>query len=59
MAVRMLLLEFLKKKVVSFGEIMENIVIESFNCDVPNKKVTVIGPEGVEALVMEKLTKWV
>ncbi len=35
------------------------IGIVSFETDVPNKKVTVIGPEGTDAIVMEKLTKWV
>jgi len=32
--------------------------IVSFVTDVPNKTVTVIGPEGTDTIVLEKLTKW-
>ena len=50
--------EFLTKSLVN-SFFLTSIEIVSFEASVPNKKLTVVGPEGIDAVIMEKLTKWV
>lgn len=38
--------------------LLTHLVIENIVTDVPNKKLTVVGPDGMDTLVLEKLNKW-
>ena len=52
----------LSKPIISLFKILiknYNFIAIKFTPDVANKLLTVVGPEGSDTLVLEKLNKWV